>query len=160
MGKRLDFSFRITNKMEWIGIPNREHVRHQVNQNFGGGRVRMSFTADYPPRSSQQNRYYWGCLITPIMEFLYEQGHDNLNPKMEFFKKKFHRELFISLWTDRVENLMSPDSAKVILQLTPSSSELTTVEFMAYNEEVRRWALETLGLVLFLPNEQGIITYE
>lgn len=161
MAKTVSWVFRITNANQWVGNPPPAVIKHQVNQAFAGSRVKMLFKADYPPRSPAQNRSYWGLLITPIMEYLHEvMGHDDLNPKSDFHKRRFHRELFMTLWDDRVERLIDQKSGEVILKLAPSSSELTTVEFMAYQEQVRQWASEMFpGLTLYKPNEQGRIEY-
>lgn len=83
-------------------------------------------------RSSQQNRYYWGCILDIISQ---ETGHteDELHYA---FRKKF---------------LKAFDNKG--LQFVQSTTELTTTEFMDYIEKVRRFAAGELGIVTPDPNE-------
>ena len=82
-------------------------------------------------RSNEQNRYYWGVVIRLLSEHLGytdDEMHDAL--KMMFLK----------------------DNSRDIPTLR-STTELTTVEFEKYLEEVRMWAANMLGFYIPLPNE-------
>ncbi len=83
-------------------------------------------------RSSEQNRYYWGVVLDYISN---ETGHepDELHTafKMKYLKKYDANGL----------------------QFIQSTTELTTCEFMAYIEQVRRFAAVELSIAIPDPEE-------
>ncbi len=86
-------------------------------------------------RSKNQNAYYWGVCIKLIAEHTGaepEEIHTAL--KFQFSPKKF------------VGNLVAP----------ASSALLDTIDFEAYLDKVRRWAMEELNIYVPLPNEVDI----
>lgn len=82
-------------------------------------------------RSSQQNKYLWGVPYKLIAD---ETGHT----------------------TDEVHayltSLFLQDKSRII-PVIKSTTELSTVEFEEYTENIRRWGASTLSLNIPLPNE-------
>lgn len=83
-------------------------------------------------RSSNQNRYYWGCILRTISQ---DTGHSEDELHIAFKQK------FLKTFDDKG------------LQFIQSTTELTTTEFMEYIEKVRRFAASELGIVTPDPNE-------
>ena len=82
-------------------------------------------------RSNQQNKYYWGVVISLLCEttgYFDEEMHDAL--KMMFLR----------------------DDTRKIPTLR-STANLTTVEFEEYLEKIRIWAVQELNCIIPLPNE-------
>lgn len=82
-------------------------------------------------RSNNQNRYYWGVVIKLLSEYLGytdEEMHDAL--KMLFLK----------------------DESRKVPTLR-STTELNTVEFEKYLENIRMWAAQMFGFYIPTPNE-------
>lgn len=100
---------------------------------FEGKEIYVTVNKKVNSRSSQQNRYYWGVVINMLAEFTGytpDEMHDAL--KMLFLKIPGERGL--------------PDRLK-------STTELTTVEFENYMEQIRNWAAVELAYYVPLPNE-------
>jgi hypothetical protein len=95
------------------------------------GRVVMTVKKLKKGRSNNQNRYYWGVVITILSQelgYTREEMHEAL--KWKFL---------------RVEKRMLPT--------TRSTSDLDTKTFEDFLEEVRRWAATDLNIQIPLPNE-------
>lgn len=97
----------------------------------------------YGKRSSHQNRYYWGVVIpafcmaahdTTGEEWSKEVAHDTL--KARFLSHEFVNE-----------------STGEILNIIKSTAGLSTVEFMDYIENCRKFILEWFGAYVPSPNE-------
>lgn len=85
-------------------------------------------------RSNQENRYYWGVVIKLLSDHLGytdEEMHDAL--KMLFLK----------------------DNSREIPTLR-STTELTTIEFEKYLENIKMWAANIMNVYIPDPNEVEI----
>lgn len=89
-------------------------------------------------RSIPQNKYYWGVIVKSVAD---ETGH-SVNDVHDFFKTKF---------LSRKVSIGGSEQT-----ITGSTSELDVAEFEEYAEKCRRFAGEVLGLIIPLPNEEGI----
>ena len=93
-------------------------------------------------RSRQQQGYYWGVILDMIAEF---SGND---------KDAVHTEMkrmFLKIGEKRLGNR--------IVDVTRSTSDLTTVETEEYYSKIRAWARQRpedggLGLRIPVPNEE------
>jgi len=77
-------------------------------------------------RSNQQNRYLWGVcykLISETTGYTYEEVHDAM------------RMLFLTDHTRDIPTLRS-------------TTQLTTVEFISYTDQIKQWAAEHLNCVI------------
>jgi hypothetical protein len=98
------------------------------------GDVSVTVKKRTKPRSSHQNRYYWGVVVAMLSEYTgyeHEEMHDAL--KLLFLRKPAHAPGL-------------PDTLR-------STSDLSTKEFEDYLERVRRWADIELSFIIPLPNE-------
>jgi hypothetical protein len=98
-------------------------------------------------RSDVQNAYYWGVVVAMISERLKELGHEvDRDLTHEFLKGRF-------LYSE----LTDPTTGEV-MRIPRKTSELATEEFIAYLEQVKQFAAETLDIYIPDPNEQLEIT--
>jgi hypothetical protein len=98
-------------------------------------------------RSDVQNAYYWGVVVAMISERLRELGHEvDRDLTHEFLKGRF-------LYSE----LTDPTTGEV-MRIPRKTSELATEEFIAYLEQVKQFAAETLDIYIPDPNEQLEIT--
>jgi hypothetical protein len=86
-------------------------------------------------RSNPQNSYLWGVVYKTISN---ETGYtcDELH---ELFKSSFLPHKLITIGDKSVK-------------ITPSTTELTTIEFEEFLELVKRYAAETIGIFIPDPN--------
>jgi hypothetical protein len=98
------------------------------------------------PRTNNQNRYYWGCVVAEIAK---HTGHD---------PEQIH-ELLKQMWSPKwsFERSFQPNASRPILEELPgiptSTTRLDTLAFVEYTEKCRTWANEFLGLQIPLPGE-------
>ena len=103
---------------------------------FEGKEVQIKVQRPKSTRSLNQNNYYWGCVVDLVMK---EMG--------DLTKAETHvllGSLFLKVGLDvkgkRYEGVRS-------------TTDLSTVEFEEYLEQIRRWASVELHLSVPLPNE-------
>lgn len=105
--------------------------------------VELTLQSKTKGRSTQQNRYYWGCVLPIIKDVLKEQhGLIYSSEDLHDFLKIKHNSI----------EIVNQDA--VVERLPVSTTELSTVEFKDYMERVRLWAQEYFGVIIPLPNEQ------
>ncbi len=119
-------------------------------KHYAGKTIRIKIAKWTKPRSLPQNRYYFGALITQVIDALVDNGIDRneLNTeivhnllKMKFLKKELvleHGE---------------------VIEYVQQTSKLTTEEFSIYIDDIVRWCAETLSYVVYLPNEQAMLEF-
>lgn len=88
-------------------------------------------------RSVQQNSYYWGVVIEMLTMEIY--GANDKDSKQEMHDAL--RRKFLSF-----ENVKG-------LPTMLSTTRLSTIEFEAYMEQIRRFASQYLGIVIPEPNQ-------
>lgn len=91
------------------------------------------------PRSNQQNRYYWGCVLPLISE---TTGH-TIEECHEICKH------FFSIKKIVLEEKRATHHIKIPI----STKQLNTVEMEEYLSKVRSWASMELSCYIPLPNE-------
>lgn len=103
-----------------------------------GKAVAVKFSIPTNTRSQRQNRFYWSCVIATIADhcgYAPEEVH-------EVLKDKFLPRKFITLGKHEIE-------------LKKSTTDLNTIEFETFIEQVLAWASTELGLFIPTPNETG-----
>jgi len=88
-------------------------------------------------RTSPQNRYYWGVVLKYVSSYTgytSEEAHD-------LFKDAFLTKKTVTIGSKTVEH-------------TPSTADLSTVEFNEFIECVCRYVASEIGLAIPLPNEK------
>jgi ribosomal protein L39E len=97
---------------------------------------RVELKEDRDNRSNNQNRYYWAVVIKTLSDetgFTPEEMH-------EVLKRKFLKY-----------NKVLPNGEQV--GITMSTTDLDTKEFEEYMEQIRRFAIQELDILILLPNE-------
>lgn len=96
-------------------------------------------------RSSQQNRYYWGAVIPVVAAGLRELGvRMTAEQTHDLLKYKFCKTEIVTNDGD-------------ILTTLGSTTQMDTVEFNIFVEQVQQWAVEYLRVVIPEPNEQTMM---
>lgn len=103
---------------------------------FEGKTVRVALSTPTKTRSTNQNSYYWGVVLTMIAS---ETGHTT-EEIHEFMKLKFLPREYVSLGGETI-------------QLTKSTTVLSTFGMEEYLEQVRIFAALHLNILIPLPNE-------
>lgn len=91
-------------------------------------------------RSNPQNKFYWGVCVFLISEhtgFSTEETHEVL------------KHLFL-----RKEVMLKEKFDAYKINITESTTQLTTGQFKRYIEEIQTWASQALGLVIPDPNQE------
>lgn len=96
-------------------------------------------------RSLSQNDYYWLILTDYIQPALYGEGWRDIKTKED--AHDFVKELFLK---EKIVNEVSGDTRTRI----KSTTELSTVQFNEYLEEIWQWSAEYLMIEIPAPNTQ------
>ena len=88
-------------------------------------------------RTLPQNRYYFGVVLKHICDYT---GFTSLEAH-DLFKDNFLPKKTVTIGSKTIER-------------TPSTTELSTVEFNNFIDDVTRYVAEELGLYVPLPNER------
>jgi len=103
---------------------------------YEGKSVRLALSTPTKTRSTNQNSYYWGVVLTMIAS---HTGHTT-EEIHEIMKAKFLPREYVQIGKDT-------------FQITKSTSVLSTFGMEEYLEQVRIFAGTELGLHIPLPNE-------
>lgn len=100
-------------------------------------------------RSNAQNSYYWPVIVEYVLEGLIDAGYrrETLSPELvhDYLKGKFLKHL--------KRRIVNPATKKYITKV-PTTTELTTWEFMDYMDGIRQWAAEFLSVQIPDPNKE------
>ncbi len=110
--------------------------------NLEGKNLRVAITRDRKGRSTAQNRYYRGVIVTIVAEemgLFPEEAHEHLK---DLFLKVPHR---------------APNGK--VYQIVRSTSDLNTMQFEDYLAKCRMWASQELNSFIPLPNEVDYSEY-
>ena len=105
--------------------------------------------------TSPQRRYYFGCIVEPILHYFRD-----CSPDVGWTKNSVHKELkdrFLPLVREWQE-MVIPKTGEVIRE-EMSTEKLTTVERELYHDFCRKFAAE-MDIVIYLPNEQSEVSLE
>jgi hypothetical protein len=123
-------------------VYRREDMRRHL-ASMGDVPIKVTIEKRYSRRSSRQNSYYWGVVVSIIHERLVEFGWDVTQEEThEFLKDRFNRREYIS-----------PDTGEVF-SVIKETKGMDTVEFNRYIDDIIRFSAETLDVQVPYPNEQ------
>lgn len=111
----------------------------------------VTLTLDYfvNKRSNLQLSYYWPVIVEYVLEGLIDVGYrrEQLSPQLvhDDLKRKFLKHL--------AKRVINPITKKYITKI-PSTSDLTTWEFIDYCEGISMWAAEFLNIAIPLPDKK------
>ena len=101
-------------------------------------------------RSTQQNRYYFGCVLPLVKDGLIEVGYREINSNEsvhDLMKFMFLKKQIVNEQTGEV------------IETIGSTTDLTTIEFNDYIDRIAQFAAEFLGLAIPPPNTQVDMFY-
>ena len=122
-------------------IHNRRSFDQQIAQMKEGWEVEVAVKRRRATRSLQQNAYYWGVVVELISEhtgYTPDETHDAL--KALFIPKRL-----------AVQNGNGVICNEIVIG--GSTRQMNKLEFGDYMESIRRWAAETLDVVI--PDPDG-----
>lgn len=129
-------------------IRNRREFDQQIAHMRDGCEVEIEVTRRRASRSQQQNRYYWGVVVHLVSEytgFAPDDMHD-------WFKAKFIPK--------RLAVCDGNGEVRDELVLGGSTRKMNKLEFGEYMETIRRWAAETLDVVIPDPDPDYVANDE
>lgn len=111
----------------------------------------VTLTLDYyvEKRSNAQNSYYWPVVIEYVLEGMIDAGYrrESLSPELvhDYLKGKFLRFM--------KRRVVNPKTKKY-MTMQPTTTELSTWQFMDYMEGITIWAAEFLNVSIPEPNKE------
>lgn len=131
-----------------LKIFNKDYLLKDI-KTLDGKRVVLTIERAKKTRSLSQNSYYWAVVVPMVREGLVDRGYRiSLEAAHEYLKSEFLKVELVNEETGE------------ILPSTGSTKEATTTDFMAYIEDIQRWAAEYLVIYIPSPNEQIEMNYE
>jgi hypothetical protein len=128
-----------------FNFPNDRYVYRELRLSFDdGAKVTVEIKTRRKPRSLKQN----SVLHWYINEIAEETGIEP-NAIKEVLRHKF---LSVDA-VDKNGDIMADKSTGEVLKTYRSTTNLSTIEFNEFTEQIRLWANDFLGLQLPLPNE-------
>lgn len=118
--------------VRWQGIDGKRWTA--LKQHFEGKDVEIVMRRPQKKTTDPQRRYYFGVIVAQICEAA-GYGPEHKDAIHEYLKGLFLQDHSGSLL------------------ITKSTQSLTTTEREEYHDHCRRWAVETFGLYIPLPNE-------
>lgn|SRR3990167_3438522 len=122
-------------------IRNRRQFDQQIAQMKEGWEVAVAVTRRRATRSLAQNAFYWGVVVELIAEhtgYTPDEVHDLL--KAMFIPKRL-----------AVQNGNGEIKGEIVVG--GSTRAMNTIEFGEYMESIKRWAAETIDVVI--PDADG-----
>jgi predicted nucleic-acid-binding protein len=118
-------------------LRNKAHVLKEISI-FQNAEIEITFQKKRSYRSSMQNRYYFGVVVTMIQERFKELGHEGITKELthEYLKGRF-------LFKEVVNEVTGE-----VLKLPLSTTELTKSDFSEYLEQVIKFAAESLDILI------------
>ena len=101
---------------------------------------RCSYDTGKKQRSNPENRYYWGVVVQLLSEhtgFSKDEIH-------EILKRKFLKDV----------KMVDTKKGYKEIELTRSTTELTTVEMEQFLSNIRIWASQEIDVFIPEPNEE------
>lgn len=123
-------------------ILNKEAVRKMFNE-LKDGRYKLE-ASQRNNRSTNQNDYYWLILTDYIQPALYDLGWQEVKTKED--AHEFCKEMFLKV--TEINHQTGEERKRI-----KSTTELSTVEFGVYLEEIWQWAAAYLSISIPSPNE-------
>lgn len=132
-------------------IRNRKQLNDVVGS-FEGKEILITVEKAKKQRSNQQNRYYWGACLP-----LVQQGLKEATGELRSVES-IHYNILLKMFAP-VNEIVNTQTGEVITE-SISSSEMGTVQFMEYIQEIQKWAAEFLGIDIPSPNEETTLNFE
>jgi len=129
-------TFRATIENGKLVLNHPDMFAHHL-RSLEGKVVQVTVKIPRPPRSENQNAYYWGVVINLIAR------SNGYNPDDATDRARVHdalKRLFLTTYDGK-------------LPIVGSTTDMNTVEFEEYMANVRAWASAEMNCYIPLPNE-------
>jgi len=126
---------------------NRPLIKKAISS-FEGKNVTITIERTKKKRTNPQNRFYWGVVVPLIRQGLNDLGHYFTDSQAHEFIKQHVADNYPEVIIEEI-NLNGLVSRRI-----RSTSELTTSQFMDFNEVINQFAADYLNIVIPSPNEQ------
>lgn len=130
-------------------ITNKKAIAKAFNE-LKDGRYLITIEG-HKNRSTQQNKYYHGCVLPLVKDGLRDIGY------AEIKENEDAHEVLKYLFLKR--SIPNEGTGEAI-ELLGSTTNLSTVEFNLFIDQIIQWAAEYLGIQIPLPNEPLTIEYK
>lgn len=136
MTLELQYTCKVNANGELEGLA-RNKLRKELKGSFANKSIEILIHKKKKHRSINQNRYYWLVLnmVSEDTGFRPQEAH-------EIFKRKF-------LTIEKVY-----EETGQVYEYTKSTTELSTIEFEEYVEQVRQFVAQEFMIYIPLPNEE------
>lgn len=125
----------------------RDRVDEWARMNIGRD-VKLTLEIRRHNRSNKQNAYYWGVVVPLVQEGIKELGHWLTTEEThDYLKKEFNPA---EMELENGHCLMVPGS----------TTDMSTVDFMAYLEKIQFFAANMLGVPIPDPQSQTEIKFD
>lgn len=113
-------------------------------KSFEGVDIVITIQKEKKQRSDPQNRYYWGCVVPLIQSGMKDVTGDTYSKEEVhlFLKSQFNYKEIVN------------EASGEVLRIPKSTTENSTTDMEAYQELIRRFALDFLNTIIPAPNEQ------
>ena len=137
----MDFIIHISNG----SITNKKLVKNQFDSLKDGSY--LVTIKSKRNRSISQNKFWWGVLIPLVKQGLNEAGYNDVRTNEN--AHEVIKAIFLK------KHICNADG--VALEISGSTTDLTTVEHMELVANVQQWAIEFLNCYIPSPNEELIL---
>jgi hypothetical protein len=120
-----------------------------VIRSFEGKEIELSFSRPKKERSNKQNSHYWGFVL-PIVQTGLMDATGELRSV-----ENIHYRILLPMFAPEAE-ISNKHTGEIITEKL-SSSEMSTIQFMAYMQEIQKWGAEFLGIDIPDPNEKILL---
>jgi hypothetical protein len=127
-----------------FALDKRADFARYLSETFKGCEVVLTVEKKSSRRSNGQNRWLWGVALPLIAEHCGYDHHEH---------ERLHYDLLaVRFGTEELQPLVAGAPARIVPAKT--SSTMSTREFSDYMEWLTRYAADTLGVVIPLPDER------
>jgi hypothetical protein len=128
-------------------VANRKAITDAI-KSFEGKNIIISIEKRKKKRSNNQNSFYW-LVIDMMREGFNNTLGENVGVQEvhEFLKNRF---LFKEIVNENIGE---------VVKMPKSTTELSTIEFEEYLDNIRSFGLEFLGITIPYPNDQVKLTF-
>ncbi len=132
-----------------VKLKNKDKFTREVASYFEDSDIVIDVYKKKRRRSLPQNAYYWGVIIVILTDYFKELGQvRNGDETHSILAYKFLKIVVIA-----------DQETGEIIERVRSTTELSTVEFCEYIDNIIEWAREMFNVKIPAPNEQTSIEY-
>lgn len=124
-----------------------EKVLNKTLESLNDGKYLVTFKS-IKKRTLPQNAYLHGCVIPYVFKGLRDAGYDDVRDNED--AKRIIKTLFL-------KRKITNNKTDEVIEVVKDTHELTTLEMMAFIDEVIKWAAEYLSIVIPPPGKPSIM---